>query len=137
MDHETAACAAENGATSENLSANGGGLAIARQASSTLKLREQIEQQKNCAKRRFGGEELFQAEAIGSQVVLQVGDAIFHVGAPIVVAPDIFGRMGLASDEDPEGVAGYVDQFAARTVAAFAHPLADDHQAPRRAPPVA
>src|ERR1700758_4496837 len=134
MEDETAACAAENGAAGENLGANGGGLAIARQPGCTFKLREQVEEQQDGAKRRFGGDELFQAEAIGSQVVLQFRDAIFHVGTPVVVAPDIFGSMGQASNEDAEGVAGYVDQFAAWTIAAFAHPLADDHEAPLGAP---
>ena len=41
----------------------------------------------NTAKRGLGSEELVQAEAIGTQVMFQLGDAIFHVGALGVASP--------------------------------------------------
>ena len=62
---------------------------IAWQGGRPLELGQQIEEQEHGAKSGFGGEELFEAEAVGPQIMLQLGDAVFHVGAPIVVAPDL------------------------------------------------
>jgi len=45
----------------------------------------------------FGGEELLQTEAVGCQVVLQLGNAVLHIGAAVVVAPDFF-LSGLAQN---------------------------------------
>ena len=64
-------------------------LAIDRQTGGALELGQQVEQQQHGPKGGLGGEELFHAEAIGAQVMLQFGDAVFHVGAPVVVAPDL------------------------------------------------
>ena len=68
--------------------------------------------------------------------MLQFGDAILHVGAPVVAPPDLLRRVGATGDEDAEGVARHVDQLAAYAVAAFAHPLAKDHESPLDAPAV-
>jgi hypothetical protein len=37
------------------------------------------------------GEELLETEAIGPSVILQFGNTILTVGAPVVVAPDLLG----------------------------------------------
>jgi hypothetical protein len=74
MSHQVAACAAENGAPGEDLGANSGGLAIARQASCALKFRESESRLKSSRTARNAAsvaKNCFQAEAIRSQVVLQ------------------------------------------------------------------
>ena len=111
MDNHPAACAAEDRAAGENLCANGGWLPIAWQTSCPLELREQIEEEQYGAKRSIGGEELFQAETVGAQVMLQLGNAIFHVGPPIVVAPDLRRPVGTTGDEDTKCITGHVDQL--------------------------
>ena len=68
--------------------------------------------------------------------MLQLGDAVFHIGAPPVAAPDLLGRLGAASDEDAESIAGHVDQLAAYALTAFAYLLANDRESPLDAPAV-
>jgi hypothetical protein len=50
-----------------------------------------------------------------------ISDAVFHVGAPVVVAPDLLRRLAGTGDEDAEGVTRNVDQPVADTIAALAH----------------
>ena len=134
--HHTSAGAAEDRAAGEHLGAERGGLAIAPQTGGSLELCQEIEQQQHAAKRGFRGEKRFQAETVGAQVVLQFGDAVFHVGAPIVTAPDLRRSRRLAGDEDTKCIAGHVNQFAPHTGAGFPHLLADDHETPLRVPAV-
>ena len=69
--------------------------------------------------------------------MFQFGDAVFHVGSPIVIAPDLGrGARRLAGDEHAKRVAGHVNQFAPHTSAGFAHPLAKDHETPLHVPAV-
>ena len=77
MDNHAPAGTTKDRAAGENLRANRGRFAIAWQAGCPLKLRQQIEEQQHGAKRGFRGEELFQAEAVGSQIMLQLGNAVF------------------------------------------------------------
>ena len=66
--------------------------------------------------------------------MLQLGNAILHVRAPVIVAPDLLWSRTATGDEDAEGVARHFDQLAAHAVAALAHPLANDHEAPLGTP---
>ena len=77
-----------------------------------------------------------QAEAVRAQVVLQLCDAVFHVGAPVVIAPDLLRCVAATGDEDAEGVTRHVDQLATHAIAAFAHLFANNDEAPRDAPTV-
>src|SRR5215467_6281029 len=79
---------------------------------------------------------LFPAEALGAQVVLQFGDAVFHVGAPIVVPPDLLRTTVATGDKDAEDIAGHIDQLAADAVAALTHLLANHHESPLGTPAV-
>jgi hypothetical protein len=88
MDHRTAASLAEDVAAREDLSPEGSRLAIDGQAGSAFELGQQVEEHEYAAKGGFGGEELFQAEAGGAQIVLPLGDTVFDVGAPVVVPPN-------------------------------------------------
>jgi hypothetical protein len=38
-----------------------------------------------------GGIETQQKEAVRAEIVLQLGDAVFHLGAPVVIASDFSG----------------------------------------------
>src|SRR5271167_2360124 len=109
MQDQAVAGSAQQRAAQENLSAQGGGLAITGEAAGALKFSEQIEQQQNAAEGGFGGEELAQAKIIGPQIVFQFGDAIFHVRPAVVIAPDFFQRQSQVGDEDAEGVAGNIE----------------------------
>lgn len=80
--------------------------------------------------------ELFQAEVVGVQVVLEFGDPVLDIGAPIVVAPDLFRRIGETGDEDPEGVARHLDPLAAQAGVVVPDALADHHELPLGAPAV-
>ena len=130
MEDQSSPRPAQDGTTGEHLCAQGRRFAVDGQAGGALKLAEQIEQQQHGLEGSFGGEELLQTETVGSQVVLEFGDAVFHVGAPVVVAPDFFWGIAAASNEKTKGIAGHVQQFATHTVAAFAHPFAHHHEAP-------
>src|SRR5271165_435430 len=121
---------AQDGATGEHLGAQGGWFTVDGQAGGALKLAEQVEQQQDRLESSFGGEELLQAETVSAQVVFEFGDAVFHVGPPVVVAPDLLGRVAAAGDEEAKGVVGHLEQFAAYAIAAFAHPFAHYHEAP-------
>lgn len=48
----------------------------------------------------------------------------------LLVAPDLLRRLAAISDEDPERVAGHMDQLAAHVAAPFPEYFADDHKAP-------
>ena len=67
---------AQDGATGEHLGAQRRGLAVDRQPGGALKLRKQVEQQQDGLEGGFGGEEFLQTEAVGSEVVLEFGDAV-------------------------------------------------------------
>lgn len=45
--------------------------------------------------------------------MFEVGDATFHVGAAVVVAPAFFFGFAARGGEDTEAVVGHVDQLAA------------------------
>ena len=45
-------------------------------------------------------------------VKLQFCDPLLHIGPPIVVAPNFFGRVGPAGHEEPKRVAGNVQELA-------------------------
>jgi hypothetical protein len=78
-----------------------------------LELGQQVEQQQHRSEGSLGGVELLQAGVVGVQVVLQFGDPVLDIGAPVIVAPDLLRRPVEAGDEDPEGVARHFDQLAA------------------------
>ena len=59
-------------------------------AADPAKLTEQVEQQQHAPKDRIGGVEVLEAESVRSQIVFEFGDSVFHVGAVIVVSPDLF-----------------------------------------------
>ena len=82
MDAHATASATEDRATGENLRADRRRLPIPWQTSCPLELGQEIE-----TTAPTGGfcRELFHAESIGP-TVLQLGNAIFHVRTPIVVA---------------------------------------------------
>src|SRR5208337_2090087 len=119
VQDQAAAGPAQDGATGKHLGAQRGRFAINRQASRALKLREQVEQQQDGLESGFGGEELLQAETVSAEVMLEFGDAVFHIGSPVVIAPDFFWSIAAAGDEEAKGIAGHVQQFAAYAVAAF------------------
>src|SRR3984885_14387802 len=128
VKHQATAGSAENGTTGEDLSPDRGRLAIDRKSSRALELGQQVEQQQHGAEGGFGSKELFQAETVGAQIMLQLGDAVFHVSAPVVASPDLLRSVGATGDEDAEGVARHVDQLAAHAVAALPDALAQDHE---------
>ena len=66
---------------------------------------QQRKQQQDAAEGCFGGEKLLQAKVIGGQIVLQFGDAIFHVRPVVVVSPEFFRRERQVADEDAKGIA--------------------------------
>src|SRR5882672_11122671 len=66
--------------------------------------------------------------------MLQLGDAIFHVGAPVIASPDLLRKVAATGDENAEGVARHVDQLTAHAVAALAHALPEDHESPLGTP---
>ena len=114
MQHQTVAGPAEQSTAKEHLRAQRGRLAIGFAATGALEFSEQVEQQQDAAERCLGGEELPQAEIIGGQIVLQFGDAIFHVRPVVVVAPDLFRRVREIGHEDAEGVAGNIEKFSSQ-----------------------
>src|ERR1022692_1321118 len=120
MDNHATAGATENCAAGENLRANGGWLAITWQTSCPLELGQEIEEQQHRPKSGFCREELFHAEAVGCQIMLQLSNAVFHVGPPIVVAPDLRWPIGATGDEDAECITGHIDQFASHAGASSA-----------------
>src|SRR5512138_1005211 len=117
MDHQTAASATEKRSAGQDLGADRRRRSIAGQFGRSLKFGEEIEQEEYGTKGCFGGEEFSEAESIRAQVVFQFGNPVFHVGAPVVVAPDLLGSIDATGDEHTEGVAGHVDQLAAHAVA--------------------
>src|SRR5260370_13226355 len=68
--------------------------------------------------------------------MLQLGDAIFHVSAPVVATPDLLRTVDAAGGKDAKGVARHVDQLATHAVAALSHLLANDHESPLDTPAV-
>src|SRR6202043_1152179 len=125
---------AEDRTAGEDLSPDGRRLSIHRHTSRTLELGQQVEEQQHGSKRGLCGKELFEAEAIGAQVVLQLGNAILHVSASVVVPPDPLRRIGATGDKDAEGVARHVDQLTAYAIATLAYLLANHHEATLDAP---
>src|SRR5580765_4494381 len=119
MDDHATASATEDRAAGENLRADRGRLAITWQTSCPLELGQEIEQQQHRPKSGFCCEELFHAEAVGSQIVLQLGNAIFHVGTSVVVAPDLCWRANTARHEEAKCIAWHIDQFASHAGASF------------------
>lgn len=103
----------QDGAAGEHHRSQRGRFAIAGQADGALERAEQIEQQQDRLECSFGGEELLKAETVGAEIVLEFGDAVFHVGAAVVVAPDFFFGFATLGGEDTEAVLGHVDQLAA------------------------
>ena len=77
MDDHATASATEDRAAGENLRADRRRLAITWQTSCPLELGQEIEEQQHRPKSGFCREELFHAESVGSQIVLQLGNAIF------------------------------------------------------------
>jgi hypothetical protein len=72
---------------------------LAWQASRALELGEKVEKQQHGAESGFRGKELFQAEAVGSQIMLQFGNAVFHVGAPVAaggLSPDLLRSLAMS-----------------------------------------
>src|SRR6266480_4523892 len=106
MDDHATAGATEDRAAGENLRADRRRLAITWQTSCPLELGQEIEEQQHRPESGFCREELFHAEAMGPQIMLQLGDAVFHVGPPIVVAPDVCRPVSTTGDEDAEGITG-------------------------------
>jgi hypothetical protein len=76
----------------------------------------------------------FRQKPLAPRSRFQLGDAIFRVGAPVVIAPDLLRRISAGSGEDPESVARHVDQLAASAVAALTHSFAIDHDSTLNAP---
>ena len=87
MQNQAVAGSAEQSTAKKNLRAQRGRLAIGFTATSTLEFSKQIEQKQDAAEGCFGGEELLHTKIIGAQIVLQFGDAIFHVCSMVVVSP--------------------------------------------------
>ena len=77
MEDQSSPRPAQDGTTGEHLCAQGRRFAVDGQAGGALKLREQVEQQQDCLKRRFGGEELLQTETVSAEIMLEFGDAVF------------------------------------------------------------
>lgn len=130
MPHRAMPGAAQNDSTQKDFDVHGGRLPIAQHANGAMELHQQIEQHQDHQKSDFRGEELVQAEIIGSQVVLQFRDLLFRVGPPVVAAPDLFERLLAVDDEDSEDVAGNVEELAPQRVLLLAQALANDHEAP-------
>lgn len=107
VQDQTAARASQDGTAGEHLRTQRGRLAINGQANGTLKLTEQVEQQQDSLESGFSGEERLQAETVGSQIVLELSDAVLHVGPPVVVAPDFLGGIVAVGNEEAKGIAGY------------------------------
>src|SRR5436309_12596940 len=108
MDNRATAGATKNCAAGENLRADRGWLAITWQTSCPLELGQKIEKQQHRPKSGICREELFHAEAVGSQIVLQLGNTIFHVGTSVVVTPDLCRFFRTTRHEEAEGIAGHV-----------------------------
>ena len=128
MDNHVTAGAAENCAAGENLRANRGQLPKAWRASRPLELGEEIEEQQQEAKSGFRGEELFHAEAVDPQIMLQLGNAVFHVGAPVVVTPDLRRQMILNLLKGDEWYVGFDRVFAQAPKEYFRGPRASRFQ---------
>ena len=81
---------AEDRAAGENLSSDSRRLSIDRHTSRTLELGQQVEEQQHGSKRGLCSKELLQAETIGTQTVLQLGNAIFHELSPGAPGPEYY-----------------------------------------------
>src|SRR5690242_14158017 len=120
MKRQAPARAAENGSAGQHLRAERGRFSIGWQASCTLELREQVEDQQHGPECGFGSEELLHAKSVGPESMLQFSNPILHVGSSIVIAPDFLGGLRLASHENAKGVTRNINQFAAYAMARFA-----------------
>ena len=78
MDNHAATGTAEDRAAGEDLRANRSWLAITGQAGCPLELGQEIEEQQHRPKGGVCREELFHAEAVGPQIMLQLG------GSPVL-----------------------------------------------------
>ncbi len=78
----------------------------------------------------FSSEELLQAKAVGAQVVLQLFDAVLHIGPEVVFPPDSQRRGGATGNKDAKCVAGYVDELSADAAALLTHTLAHHDETP-------
>jgi hypothetical protein len=124
VEDQSTARATKDGSAGQDLSTQGGRFAIARQTRCTLEFCEQIEEQQHSSEGRLGGEEFLHAKAVCSQIMLQLGDAILHVGSPIVIAPHVLSGLGLTGGENAKGVTRNVNQFAPHAVTRFTHTFA-------------
>src|SRR3989442_1379673 len=129
MQNQAVASPAEQSTAKEYLGAQRGRLAIGGETTGALEFSEQVEQQQDAPEGRFGGKEFLQAKSIGGQIVFQFGNAVFHVGPAVVVAPDFFRGNREVADEDAEGVAGNVEQFSSQRGALGAQLFPNHHEA--------
>jgi hypothetical protein len=106
MQHHLAAGTTQKGSTQKDLGAQGGGLPESFQPADSLEFTQQAEEHQDAAEGGFGGKELLQTEVIGGEIVLQFSNAVLHVGALVVIAPDLFRPLRPVGDEEAKGIAG-------------------------------
>src|SRR5437016_5015980 len=119
----------ENGAAQKYLIPERGGLTIDRQLSGSLEFGQQVEQQQHGLESCFGGREFLQTKIVRPQVMLQLADALLHVGPSVIVSPNLFWGCAAGSDEDAETVSGNIHQELTGT-ALFPDLFAYHHKPP-------
>ena len=139
VEHGRAAAVAQNRPADEDGGSQRGGSLEARlvallRGTGVLIKAQQVVGEAHAQERTLGGVKVLHTEAVGLQVVFEFLDVLLAAGALVVVAPE-FGTVALAvGDENPEGVAIYIDEPTTHCAFVFTDALADGEKFARGRP---